>query len=328
MKKIIVSCGYHATNIGNAFYEIGAGYALKKSLGGEAQVILSSNKPDIYWSRLLKNKAAAFDYSDTYLADYVVIMGPTLSLHYLDMWKETFKRFSANGTRVVLMSAGANRYDDREYSEVSRFLEEHKLYALLSRDSATYELYKDMFEHSYDGICCALYSCDYAPAYRTDMEPYVIFNFDNCIEPSFTASDNGDIVIGGRSYEMRRHRFVRGHQPDRLESGEKIIRTIHTVMPGAINRRNNGGNQYLSDVPYDYLNLYANATAVITNRVHAAVASVSYGTPVHLTNSSPRGNILKRVKCDEVYNRVFKSDVDFINREKRKYEDEIRKIFV
>ncbi len=327
MKRIIISGGYYATNIGNAFYEIGAKYVLNKCLSDRATVELSSNKLDIYWSRLTGARAGLFDLTNTYEADYVVILGPTLSVDYLSRWEDTFSKLSAKGTRFVFMSTGASRYDDKEYEGVSAILKRFKFYALLSRDEKTYELYKDCFEHSYNGICCALYCADYAPKRPLDLEPYVIFNFDNCREPVPVPAAGG-IEICNNTYDLKKAaRLSKAPLPERLASGETIIRTIHTVMPGVVRRNLKGSNYYISDVPYDYLTLYAHASAVLTNRVHAAVASVSYGTPVHLTNATPRGNILKRIGAQAAYKEMYRSDAGYLESEKRKYEDAIREIF-
>lgn len=327
MKRIVISGGYYATNIGNAFYEIGAKYILENILGKEAEIILSSDKLEIYWSSLLRKGTKSFDYTSTYIADYVVILGPMLSSSYLKLWDETFTKLTRNGTKIVFMSAGANDYNNKEYDEVSAFLRTHKLHALISRDSETYQLYKDFFEYSYDGICCALYCCDYAPKYKLDTGPYVILNFDNCDEPLVVASPDGNLVINGHSYELRhRNPIFNRRYPDFLGDGERIIRTVHTVMPDLI-RKKAGQGYYLSDCPYDYLNLYANATAVLTNRVHAAVASIAYGTPVHLTNDSPRGNIFRRINCQDIHKTLIVADKNIIDCEKAKLEEAIREVF-
>lgn len=327
MKKIIISSGYYATNIGNAFYDFGVKFVLKKILGEEVQIILSSDKLDIYWNRLIRKKTAILDYTAFYKADYVVFLGPVFSIDYLCLQEPSFRKLSELGTKIIFMSAGANQYDKKEYNEVSEFLSKHRLYALISRDSQTYQLYKDFFEYSYDGICCALYCCDYAPKYKLDTDPYVILNFDNCDEPLVVASPDGNLVINGRSYELRHRNPIFNRQyPDFLENGERIIRTVHTVMPDLI-RKKAGQGYYLSDMPYDYLNLYANATAVLTNRVHAAVASIAYGTPVHLTNDSPRGNIFRRINCQDIHKTLIVADKNIIDCEKAKLEEAIREVF-
>lgn len=44
----------------------------------------------------------------------------------------------------------------------------------------------------------------------------------------------------------------------------------------------------ISDTPYDYLTLYANANHVYTDLVHATIVSLMYGTPVKYWENGKR----------------------------------------
>lgn len=298
-------------------------------MGDEFRVILSSDKMSVFWSELVGGTQNSIDHTLYYDADYVVLMGPVFSKNYIETWDSTIELLQKRGTKVVFMSAGSSRYDDEEFEAVSKILKKHRPYALLSRDSETYQRYNDYFEHSYDGICCALYCCDYAPKYDISAEPYIILNFDNGKEPSLVQEDNGVLSINGFNYNIKYNKKVFDKAVNKnLASGEKIIRTVHAVMPDEIPKTKKNGNYFISDMPYDYLNLYANASAVITNRVHAAVTSLAYGTPVYLANKTPRGRILNRIKCDEAYKRLITCDKDYLKQQKKKYEEAIERIFV
>ena len=56
-----------------------------------------------------------------------------------------------------------------------------------------------------------------------------------------------------------------------------------------------GKNIYLSDVPEDYLNIYANAEAIFSDRVHTCVGALSQGIPTMFMGNTPRANLFKRV---------------------------------
>lgn len=107
-----------------------------------------------------------------------------------------------------------------------------------------------------------------------------------------------------------------------------VIRTVHTVILDSTIKRKKMQNVYMSDVFRDYLNLYANAYTVITNRVHAAVVSASYGVPVYLANRTPRRGILSRIGCGDMFEKVYQSDPSIIKKEKEQLEKYIRTIFV
>ena len=80
-----------------------------------------------------------------------------------------------------------------------KLLSNFLLYAIFSRDSETYESYRDLFEHSYNGICCAFYIPEYFQSWELDMEPYVVFNFEQYREPSFVEFEGG----GGASFRVK-----------------------------------------------------------------------------------------------------------------------------
>lgn len=330
-ETIIVSGGFYSTNIGNAFYDFGAKYMLEKCVGDKFNAVLSSDHLQIAWAGGISDKGTLFDYIGHYKAKYVLFTGPMLTPSYLKMWEKNLELLMNRGSRVIFFSAGANAYNDEEYAFVSDFLKKHKLYALFTRDAETYDLYGEFFEHSYKGICCALYSCDYAPKYELDIKPYVIMNFDNRIEPAVVRADDGNIVIDGVHYALKDRtplQNILGRGASDTIGDYEVLRTIHTVLTDKRLKRTPVKNAYLSDVPYDYLNLYANASAVITNRVHAAVASLSYGTPVYIANPTPRGNILARIGAQDAYKGLYVSDRELINREKALLEAAVKEIIV
>ncbi len=326
--KIVIFGGYYATNIGNAFYDIGAKYVLNKCFGDNAQIISSSDKMQVYWSDILGDSQSIFDHTPYFASDYVVLLGPVFEPAYIRKWVDTFRLFCDNKIRIVFMSAGASKYDECESTEVHRLLEDIHLYALFSRDTETYNLYKDLFEYSYDGICCALYCNEYSPKIEYGLDEYVVMNFDNCEEPLIRRKEAGRIRVADIDYDLvKKKPFSRPCIDERLEGGQRIIRTIHSVLPEYLkNAKISTQKYFVSDVPYDYLNLYSNAMAVITNRVHAAVTSIAYGTPVMLTNCTPRGNILKRIGCEEAYKGLYVCEKEYIDEEKNKLEEAIKEI--
>ncbi|MDR0307494.1 MAG: hypothetical protein LBI42_11745 [Chitinispirillales bacterium] len=52
---------------------------------------------------------------------------------------------------------------------------------------------------------------------------------------------------------------------------------------------------HISDIPEDYLTLYANATAVHSDRVHACVVALAYGNKARLYNNTLRAALFKKL---------------------------------
>lgn len=183
--------GYTSTNIGNAFYNLGIRHVIE-SLGKEINLFTTSDLQSYAWSRFNSKKASSFDPCECFAnMDYIIWCGPMLGTMYVRKWVNILRKANAAGTKIICMSAGGNRYTREEIEQVRSILEEFKLYALFSRDSETYENYKDLFEHSYNGICCAFYVPEYFKPWKLNIEPYVVFNFEQYEEPLFVKADEG-----------------------------------------------------------------------------------------------------------------------------------------
>lgn len=81
-------------------------------------------------------------------------------------------------------------------------------------------------------------------------------------------------------------------------------------------------NLFVSDSPYEYLTLYANADKVYTDMVHATITSLVYGTPVKYYRIDNRRNAfesLSYIHKDE--DGFLYVDKKLLDMEKRQIED-------
>jgi hypothetical protein len=108
--------------------------------------------------------------------------------------------------------------------------------------------------------------------------------------------------------------------PERID-GKLIVRTDHRYNPFLMKKNYRAPMMYSGDVPYSYLNIYANSDLTISNRVHACVATVSYGNPAMLFTRSPRAYLLKRLGLDNIKNEPQRVDLGFLRDEKYKLID-------
>jgi hypothetical protein len=65
----------------------------------------------------------------------------------------------------------------------------------------------------------------------------------------------------------------------------------------------------VSDIPEDYLTLYAQAEETHADRVHACVASLSYGKRARLYSSTPRRALFDKVGLSAVASQVSQIDM-------------------
>ena len=70
------------------------------------------------------------------------------------------------------------------------------------------------------------------------------------------------------------------------------------------------------DTPEGYLLAYANSKLTLSNRVHANVATLSYGNPAMYFSDSKRAKLLDRLNLCEIYNKPMKLSSDILDLEK------------
>ena len=72
------------------------------------------------------------------------------------------------------------------------------------------------------------------------------------------------------------------------------------------------------DTPEGYLLAYSNSKLTLSNRVHANVASLSYGNKAMYFSDSKRANLLNRLGLNTIYNKPVSlnfSELDFEKKE-------------
>jgi hypothetical protein len=77
-------------------------------------------------------------------------------------------------------------------------------------------------------------------------------------------------------------------------------------------------NTVISELPYEYLTLYAHSKGTYSDRVHACVATLSYGKPARLFSDTPRALLFDRVGVTEITQRLVTADAAILETEKQK----------
>ena len=322
---IVYTGGFWSTNIGNAFFDLGCLHLLKKAMP-DASIHFSTEQVGNYLVENGGNLSSCIDYIGNIEADYIVVAGPMLLRSMRSLWANTIDKMKKRGTKLVLLSAGCGEYNEDEKKIVRNFLEEVRPYAIISRDTYTYEEFGDLAENKYDGICCAFYVDDYFKPYKLLFDEYVVFNFDKGVEPFFNEElckdDCGKIFEPSAwlykklsRYDPRRYMFAK----KRLEKIGKydVIRTAHSFnMSWPRKLLMKSPNMFVSDTPYDYLNLYANSKALLSDRVHACVAALAFGKPAMFFGNTPRSKLFSRVGVEDINKRPVMLNEDFMKREK------------
>jgi len=337
--RIGVLTGYWSTNIGNAFFQLGAIYALQQAYPS-AHVFPIGDQPG-YWTTSKGNPPNAIDYAKHLELDALVILGPFVRPEMSGIVSDLIRTQHEKGAKIMVLAAGMMQYDAGTIELSRSLMKECPPHVFTTRDTETYDALGDLAEFAYDGVDVATFVSDLFPCVPSDLEPYIAVNFDQIPEPKFST----DPSFNGRTdrsfshdgkiwkvqqpkrrteicYKRRAYIFLdcllgMNNGPERIDD-KLVVRTDHRYNPFLMKKNYRASNIYSGDVPYSYLNIYANADLTISNRVHACVATVSYGNPAMLFTRSPRAYLLKRLGLDKIKDEPQRVDLSFLADEKAK----------
>ena len=325
-KQIIYANGFWATNIGNSFYGLGI-IDLLKRLSNEFQFNIATDNC-LYFrdSTTAKNDLNYLRFSRP---DYLVLAGPLFTQRLPIIWHTGFDQLVKAGTKLIFLSAGLSKYTKEEINEVKRFLGNYKPFLLVSRDSETYQALHSLFEYSYDGICFGFTARKYYKPFKTTIDKkYIVVTIDNILKAPIKKWIPAPVV--NILYKTK----------DRLRYKNKVdsILSNFAIDPMIINCSHafcdkeqfiyRYSNSFVSDIPYDYLNLYANCLATISTRVHACVVTLAFGNPAMLLSKTNRSFLLDRVGLCDIRTKLVKIDTEYLDQEIQKQEAYIKEVML
>lgn len=358
MKNVRVAycTGFWSTNIGNGFFGLGVEYALKKVLG-EKNVTLVSDLQTYttsYGKRLYIDKNQLV-YLSNLDVDYIVLAGPVLSRYFLTLWKDVLLKLQERGIGYILLSAGIMKMDDESNKQIKEFFKKCPPYALSSRDDTVYNEYKDYAKHAYNGVCFSFFIPDvYTPVTMSTLSPYIVCNFDKIGEPNIWKED-GKQVRSNLSFEFENEIYHVAYpklftaissKTDRYTDAliyalsilpapkrkdqvgkYKVIRTDQRFHPHYRRKIYRQSNSYVADLPYGYLNLYANSSLTLSDRVHACAVTMAYGNSAMLFAKTNRCGLLERVGAVGISEKPVKLDLDYVENQKNEQLGWLKNIF-
>ena len=260
------------TNLGEAFIDIGAMELLKQALP-DSEIIFLTPMSKYYNNALriksenekssraecMKNAAHLGLYMK---ADMLVMSGMFATEDYLingsaTYWIDDFLMTHPD-VKVLFMGLGGQNYDQQEITSFANYIKTKiNLLGFISRDNEAYTAYSNIIDCCYPGIDCAYFVKDaYNPSGFADKE-YIVSTFNYMAEPEILRKCTVDVI-------RAQHMFYSASYREEIK------------------------NIFISDAPYDYLSLYANAKEVHTDLVHATIVSLAYGIKVKYYYESKR----------------------------------------
>lgn len=302
-----VSGGW-ASNIGNAFYNLGMLHALRQ-VYGDGNVFALPDVAAWVW-KVRRN----FDPLRHVEIDLLLLSGPTLAHGIEERYLEVFDAQVARGGRIGFVSAGAGTYTTEERDEVLRFLDRYRgrVACLATRDSDTFALYRNADFPVHDGICGSMFLDEAVTVPALDHEPYVVFNFPRRLEPSIRMRPDGSVKIRRRLLTRRFQRRLRGMP---------VVRTQSAPYTRDPKRTFDRPDTFYWDTPEGFLAVYKSAQLVFSERVHTCAATLVLGSSAMYlpTSSRSRDNrraLLRRIGAGDIYDRPVQLNRPFIAGEK------------
>lgn len=263
-------------------------------------------------------------------ADVYVLSGPILSSAFANEYGELIKTFKARNSKYAILSAHGNGSCLERNKEILR---SHPPIAFATRDTPTFEMYKDCCQQSYDGVCAAsLVSKTCQTADVDKAAKYITVSFYDAYEPEISIDKdlNAFIPKGNHfdkdpKWKFRRHTEFLKDYPKFVDDYE-IVRPVHDIGYGLSHLNYAKTNSFLSYNPLSYLSLYRGTSLTISNRIHAVLPTLSYGKPAMYFGKEKRDALFSRLGLKSHVNTKLTLSEDFIESEYEAYLSFIRNI--
>lgn len=276
------------TNIGNAFIGLGTIHSLKSALRKDENVFHVGGMSGYLFNK--KGKLAnSLPFEKIVDCDYLVHAGMTMCydlVSNIQMYQEYAKR----GTKIIFVGSGAAQYTNKEVKIVREAMKKFPVYGFISRDRYAFEKYGDLAKHSYDGIDSSFFIADCFQPPPLNLPEFDVMTFDEFNEPHINHEE----------------RFV--------------IRTHHSCWPSSLKPKYfKHAYTLISDLPSDYLALYARAKITYSDRVHACVPALAFGrwARMYFKDGDGRIRMFQRLGVPEIYRMPVRLDSERLIKEKK-----------
>ena len=331
--RIGVLTGNWSTNIGNAFFQVGAKYMLEKSRpDSEVRAV-----PDIA-GYIFPKKAApenGYEWILNQQLDYVAVLGPFIRPEFSKILLKPMQELAAQGVRFIGLGVGMMDYSPEASKECITELAKLPFDFITTRDEPTFQALSHLDIPLHNGIDLGFFLPDFTPPIALRSRDYVVLNFDVTPEPQFIESPGGPdtVEINERHFEMKFAKwrtaqcfrrvafsildraFLPQSQITEL-AGLKVIRTDHRLNPIIKQKVYCSPNTFSHDIWEPYASIYSGTKLTLTNRVHAGVATLAYGNPARLFAKTGRKALLDRVGAGDIGSKIITIDQAMLSREK------------
>lgn len=313
--------GNTSSNIGNAFFYEGVKHTINKI--DPSAIIIEAPFP-MKNAYKLSNKEFnnCLDYS-LFISDidYLILSGPILDLDFGLFFERILEQCDNLKIKTLFLSVGGRKYNSAEINHCSSLFTKFPPHIFVSRDLDTFNNYTEYCKNSYNGICFAFFVNDYFKGNKIHKK-FICSAIDFTKEPEFIinkedfAKSNLEIPKNIRTKsKINKIKFAFDRKKTSKINDFEIVRLHHRPL-----RKKyflfHKVNSVVSHSHNVYLNFYKNSSLTITDRLHAAVATLAFGNPARLMLDSNRVKLLERAGLLECTEKIYTADLEKIEIEK------------
>lgn len=322
------------SNVGNGFFYLGLEHSLLRAIP-DANIIYApfpAQNPFGLSDAQFRQSFQLQDHLDDY--DVLVIAGPVLDQDFPYHFGHIMRAAKRAGKQIWLLSCGARKYDTAEFDACSELLADVQPDLFQSRDGDTFSAYARFAARAYDGVCFAFYVSEFLEnkVLAVDRQ-YCTVCLDFTHEPNLEKSVQ---YRGGRAPKLQRQfappRTTSAYSKFRMLAQRNLPSTFSNLLVVRPSHRPirhsrhifHKCNSFADYEPQSYLHLYANTEFTLTDRLHAAVATLAFGRPAHLALRSNRVRLLDSAGCGDALSGFVCANLDQLGEMKERQLDWLR----
>lgn len=292
MGNIVYIGGCWSPNIGNSFIDYGAMYTCKKH-----HVYIYSE-----WNRAMfgGNRDKFFRTFSDLKPQCIVFSGMVTCNQFTIDQKEDIQDIDKIGIPIVLNGVGGENYNNSEVATFRAFIKQHNFCGFISRDNRSYDAYGDLFKKSYRGIDVGFFISDIDK-----------FRLLKDLPKKYTVINEDDLGFNKNVVDMEEYKQA-------VNDGSIVYchhQTTH-IKPQYLSKP----RTMISELPDEYICLYAQSKMTFATRVHACVATLSFGGKCFQPYNTPRSAIFEAVGCQNIVSRPVSVDPIILKEKKRQHQ--------
>ncbi|MDR0307495.1 MAG: hypothetical protein LBI42_11750 [Chitinispirillales bacterium] len=200
MLKIGIYTGCTATNVGNAFFDMGAKQFIQEAFPSAKLFILGGvthwmfNHSQVPPSQQQKYSINSLEMAELAKIDLIVFAGMRMCKEFVDNNGRSFLSAAKRGVAFLGLGVGASEYTNFEAKYYSDFLSKLGKVAIITRDDNTYSMFKEYVKNIVSGIDCAFALSRYYEPPHLDFPNYDVVTFDSSLIPTSIDHEGRDIL--------------------------------------------------------------------------------------------------------------------------------------